>query len=106
MSPFELKRCPACHTVGKWRPSHARGFIELQILSRLGFRPLRCGACRRRLVVFGRRWPSFTEPARSEHRTPSKTAPAGAPPQDDEDFRQLVAALRRSEETMEDGEPR
>ncbi len=105
MNSLEYKQCPACKTVGNWRPSHARGLIEQKLFPLLRCNPYRCTICRRRAVVFGDRQPM----PGSETKIPGGREPSrGASParQDDEEFRQLIAELRRSEESMEQDEPR
>ena len=79
------------------------------MLSLFGYTPVRCAACRQRVKVFGGRLPKPSHTPREDRRRAGRsanTSDPGASPRDDEDFRLLIAQLRRSEARLEANEPR
>ncbi len=109
MSSLELKQCPSCQSIGNWRRSRLQGFVEKKILANLGFSPFRCETCGHRVIIVGdvRTVPSHRHNGNPRDTVPSHSAPsASAPPQEDEDFLQLITELKRSEKELEGDESR
>ncbi len=109
MSSLEFRRCPSCHTIGAWQGSRAQGFVERRVLTYLGFSAWRCTKCRQRIVAFGdqRQMPNPVATKNRRARVQSTNASASrVSPQDDRDFRNLIAKLKRSEEELEGDDSR